>query len=121
MKVNQERGLVSNELPSETWGKSLWFILFWTLLIAPFWIALLNELLIGPEIQMRERGMLRNDYVYWAGYAIMIAGPTLGLVINVLLKRKRWPFWAVGIGEIAAAIISLFLGSFVTMSAFYSA
>ena len=119
MKVNQERGIVSNELP-ETWGKSLWFILCWTLLITPFWVMIAHVPVCGIESRMLERDMLlHNEFLYGAGQVISISGVTLGLAFSVFLRRKHWATWAVFIGGIAAAIISLFVGIFVTLSVFH--
>ena len=120
MKVNQERGLVSNELPSETWGKSLWFIVLWTVLLAPFWIMAAHMPVCGIESRMLDRDMLlHNEFLYGAGQVISMAGVTLGLAFSVFLRRKRWPFAAVFLGGIAATILSLIVGTAVTMSVFH--
>jgi len=119
MKVNQERGIVSNDLPSETWGKSLWFIILWTVLLGPFWVMAAHTPFCGIESIMLKRDMLpHNEFLYGAGPIIAMSGVILGLAFSVFLKRKRCPFAATFLGGIAAAIVSLFLGVFVTVSSF---
>ena len=100
----------------------MWFIVLWTVLLSPVWLMISHGPVCGIEAQMRERGMpLCNEFLYGAGQVVSMSGVTLGLAFSVFLKRKRRPFWAVFLGGLAAAIILLFVGAFVTVSAFYSA
>ena len=119
MAKNYKRGIVSNELP-ETWGKSLWFVVLWTVVLSPFWIMAAHTPFCGIEIRMLERDMLPyNEFLCGAGQVIAMSGVTLGLAFSVFLKRKRYPFAAVFLGGIAATILSLIAGVAVTMGAFH--
>ncbi|MBL7222032.1 MAG: hypothetical protein ISS69_18130 [Phycisphaerae bacterium] len=120
MKANQERGIVSNDLPSETWGKSLGFIVLWTVVLSPFWVLAAHVPFCGIESKMLQRDMLPyNEFLCGAGQVIAMSGVTVGLAFSVFLRRKRRPPWLVSVGGVAATILSLFAGIAVTMGAFH--
>jgi len=119
MGVNRERDSVSDKSYSDNWKDSLWFIVRWTVVILPFWVMSYHGVIYGAEQRLREFATSpRNEYVYYAGHAIMMACPTLGLAFSVFLKRKLWPSWAVFIGGSVAAVISFLVGSFAVVFAY---
>jgi hypothetical protein len=116
MEVNQKPDLDSDESSPETWRDSLWFILRWTMLITPFWaFAFYEPHYYGGSGAMLDYGIMpRYPFVYYAGIVLVISSPTLGLVLSVLLKRKRWPTWTVVIAALVGAGVSWMLGLYAT-------
>jgi len=71
---------------------------------------------------MRNRGMpLANEYVYYAGVAIAMSAPIVGLAFGMFLERKRWASWSVVIGGLLAGGTMAAVGIFVFAAAFSTA